>query len=499
MGSDSLPTAHRLLPTTDSFPPDFRLHLRYHEPMSRPWLSVASVLAIVTLVWFLADRADHLPPPSRPELAPASDEPTHPLLAGLEGPFPELASEPAKEGAPQGKTPVEPPNAERERLLELAGAAMQQAGVLMRETLDIDSYLHGGGTIHGEKFEVPPDVVGKLFEILETAPPDQKLKVAVAMAMVKLRPEEIDLLTSRLEAELAGMRDEATKNVVLGLTYALAAQGDSRGTARLSDALRTGEGSEIPNFRNGAVLILAIAEDEATAPLLRELLAADPDRLVRKHSAIGLGKLGGEENAEALAIAVSQEEDIEVRAWSALARGRSSSADEGVGDAVLFQALKEDPDGEVRAAAAYAYAATGGPEVLDTLVGTWYGEDHEFARIGLAAGVARREDRAQAEDFLKSEAGPFLTESVTGSERSLVRFYSATTLGMLPATPEGSAALRRTVSGDRSEWVRIGAVDALVTSEGKAAKEFFAAELTKENSERMTRKLEDALRRIGGE
>ncbi len=465
--------------------------------MSRPWLSVAVVLLLVTLVWFLAGRASHRPPPGRPPVHPDDSEPVPPLIKGLEGPFPELKANPENAAAPEGKGPDEQPGLERKRLLALASAAMRQADALLRETLDIDAYLHGGGTINVEKLEVPPDVVGRLFEILETAPPDQKLKVAVAMAMVKLRPEEIDLLARRLEAELSVMKDEATRDVVLGLTYALAAQGDSRGTARLADALRTGEGSEVPNFRNGAVLIIAIAEDEETAPLLRELLAADPDRLVRKHSAIGLGKLGGEENAEALALALSQEEDLEVRAWSALARGRSSSAHEGSGDAVLFEALRYDPDGEVRAAAAYAYATTGGPEVLETLVGTWYGEDHEFARIGLAAGVARREDRAEADDFLTNEAGPFLTKSVTQSERSLVRFYSATTLGMLPPTPEGGAALRKTVSEDRSEWVRIGAVDALVSSEGKAAREFLTAALAKENSERMTRTLQKALHRLG--
>ncbi len=465
--------------------------------MARTWLTILILLVVVVLLWTVFEGAPDRTPPAPPGAEALDEEPTHPLLPALEGPFPSLVA-----GPDEGERPLEakvaggPPDPEREQLLALAGVAMQRAGVVLKGTLDIDAYLHGGGTLTGERIEVPPEIVDKLFDLLKTAPPDQKLKVAVALAVVKLKPEEIDELARRLEVEMAVMKDEATKNVVLGLSYALSAQGDSRGTSRLADALRTGEGSEVANFRRGAVLILAIAEDEASSPLLRELLAVDPDRLVRKNSAIGLGKIGGDENAEALALALSSEQDLEVRAWSALARGRSSVTKEGAGDTVLFQALKEDPDGEVRAAAAYAYATTGGPEVLDTLVNTWYGEDHEFARVGLAAGIARHGDRAQVADFLDTEASRFLTDSVVSSDRSLVRFYSAVTLGMLPPSPERSSALHEAVSNERSDWVRIGAVDALVKTDGQAAKEFLEAELASETSERMTRHLEATLGRL---
>ena len=117
----------------------------------------------------------------------------------------------------------------------------------------------------------------------------------------------------------------------------------------------------------------------------------------------------------------------------------------------------------------------------------------------MAAGIARHEDRARVADFLDGEASAFLTDSVLTSDRSLVRFYSAVTLGMLPPSPERSSALREAISNERSDWVRIGAVDALVKTDGKAAKEFLEAELAGENSERMTRHLEGAIRRLDAE
>jgi HEAT repeat protein len=464
--------------------------------MLRTWLAVLVVLVVALGLWYTLFERPSIRPPEHP----GDESGDSPFRTALESPFPLEDLPPATPAAPapppSETAPIGSADAENAGVLALERVGLDRAGRALRGTLDIRAFVSGEKTVPEALLEVPGPMIEKLFGLLTTADPDRKLRVALAMAAVRLRPEEIERLRNLLEVEFSGMKDAKSKNVVFGLAFALSAQGDSRGAERLADALRTGEGSEVKDFRNGAALMLAIVEEEATSPLLRELLASDPDRMVRKHSAIGLGAIGGEENAEALALALVEEQDIEVRAWSALARGRSANSGEGAGDETLYNSLASDPAGEVRAAAAYAYAQTGGSEVVETLVRNWYQEDHELARVGLAAGAALKNAPG---GFLDAEAGPWLVHAVQESESSTVRFYAAMTLGLLPGTEARGQALRSTILDDRSEWVRMGAVDALVTAEGAGARSFIETRLAAETSDRMKAHLTGVLKKLPGE
>ena len=148
--------------------------------MVRTWLTILILFVVVAVLWTVFEGTPGRTPPSPPGVQTGDEEPTHPLMPALSGPFPSLSGRPEGESPPGAVGPAEPPDPDRERLLELAGAAMQRAGVLLKGTLDIDSYLHGGGSFTGERIEVSPEIVARLFDLLKTAPPDQKLRVAVA-------------------------------------------------------------------------------------------------------------------------------------------------------------------------------------------------------------------------------------------------------------------------------------------------------------------------------
>lgn len=380
---------------------------------------------------------------------------------------------------------------------ELLRFAYGQLGSRLRELGDVTAYLDGKPGEEWRLVEIPPELRDRILDLLTAGTPELRVQAALALSAAELRPEDVDRLRERFDAELSGVSGEARKNLVLALAFALHTHDDRHGVAALADSLRTGDHADVKGFRDGATLVLALADDAESAPLLRDLLAADPDRGVRKNAAVGLGRLGGGENRTALDEALVREEDLEVRAWAALAAGRAAVA--GADDAPLRRALVEDTAGEVRGAAAFALGQTGSDGTVEALTATFYGDDHPFARIGAVAGIAARNADGASSEFLAAQATPCLDDIVRHCEDGVARFYAITALAMMPPSGTRSAALRYAAANETSEWVKIAAIDRLVETEGEAARPFLEARMSEETSNRVRAHLEAAAARADPE
>jgi HEAT repeat protein len=337
-----------------------------------------------------------------------------------------------------------------------------------------------------------------LLTLLGSADPLDRFRAAVALAGVALLPEELAELERLFTSELAGLRDPAGSRMVLALALALSTHGDRTGVSRVAEALRTGAGSDVKDFRGTAALLVALTVEPEDGALLRDLLATDPDRMVRKHSAVGLGDLGGAENRVALAGALLAEQDVEVRAWAALAAGRAAGPEEPL-DGSLLRALVEDPAGEVRGAAAYALSHAGGSELPGILIESFHREEHPMARLGAVAGLAPRAGEERTSAFLAEEGVPFLRSAAETDDSALVRIYSVAALSLLPEAAGRGETFRTVASGDGNPFLRLAAVDALIRTEGQGAAEFLGQRLAGETVDWVKAQIEAKLSSLNNE
>ncbi|MHC4471098.1 MAG: HEAT repeat domain-containing protein [Planctomycetota bacterium] len=452
-------------------------------PLALVLLSLVAVLALVLGGGDRTPRSPTAPPDEAPKPAAAAPPDLFsPEASGL--------AIPAEILVPTAPGVRKEGESETEALVRLA---MTQVGALFRQLTDVEAYIDAAGESDWQLMEISKELRDQLLRMLTAGTADARLKAALALALIELRPEDVAFLRTRFDVEFANMAGEKSKNLVLALAFSIRAHGDRHGLSRLGDALRTGAGSNVKGFREGAVLVLALTNDEESSPLLRDLLASDPDRMVRKHSAVGLGRIGGEENRGALSEALVREEDIEVRAWSALASGRAAPA--GAGDPALLHALAVDPAGEVRGAAAFALSRAGGPGTQGTLMEAFYGNDHPLTRIGSIAGVARRREGG-AEDFLESEGSPFLEDVARTGESSVNRFYAVGAMGLMEPSESRNEVIRQVAAGDSSSWVRSGAVATLARTGGEEAVPALQGLLETEKTGWVRRHIEAEIRRL---
>jgi HEAT repeat protein len=469
---------------------------------SRPLPILAAVVVIAGLAaWLLLsndDPGNGGGPPARGPAESPSDVVPPPEPPGVFSP--EAVSTPLDVPA---AAPADGPAEEADedpRLTSAAGyarVAMERARSGMSEFGDVEAFLAGRHDRELTRIQVPRESTRGWLELLEDEAATTRMLAALALSVVELPPEDLAILSRSLERELTEMRTPAEKNVVLALTYALHTHGDPGGLRRLETALRGGEGAEVRDFRNGAAFVLALAADGGSSAVLRELVVSDPDRLVRKHAAVGLGRIGGDENRDALGTALPRETDLEVRAWAALALGRATPDGSAV-DPALVRALADDPAGEVRGAAAFAVSKAGGETVGATLREAFYRDDHDLARIGAVAGLARRARSREDREFLTGEGTPFLMEAARGSEDRVSRHYAVRVLAGMPPAGGRGETLRHVAARDASAWVRGTAVDALVATEGADAVPFLEERLAAEPSEGVRKQIEGSVALLTG-
>jgi len=451
------------------------------------------VLALIGTATHMATRDPDGPSrPDRPddptgdaEPPPAFGDPIPPAFIPTDV-LPGASASAKKESAP-GK-PADP--------IAVAGAmVLEKLLPLLNEANDPAAFLDGTGSAPWELHDLPRPMIEKVIAALSSEDAKARLNAALVLSALNLLPEDLASIRSAFDDEMKGMNDRDTKNATLVLAFALSTHGDRHGMARLGDAVRNGSADDVDGFRRDVALVMAIAKDEGSSPLLRELLASDPDRAVRKNSAVGLGRIGGDENRTAIADALTREQDIEVRAWTALAAGRA--AGRGGDDGALETAMNDDAAGEVRAAAAYALGTAGGQGTTAALIESYYGEDHSLARVGAIAGLVRRGGTGEkSTEFLANEGTSFLSKTVMEDPDSTSRYYAVTTLKTMPRSEKSSEALRHAVTSDRSSWVRRAAVETLAKKEGKDALPTLKAALAKEESKRVRREIERQIKRL---
>jgi HEAT repeat protein len=452
------------------------------------WILIllAAVLLVVVFATTegILDRA-----PERPAEEPADgspDEPPPPSFGEPTAPVflpPDTLARAAAD-AEQAGTPADP--------LARAGAAvLGRLGPLLAEVNDPEAFLAAAGSSDWSMMAVPREITDRVLDALKSDDAKMRLNAALTLSAIQLTPDDLGLIRTAFDAEIATMKGDGEKNAVLGMAFALSKHGDRHGTAALGDALRTGSGDALDGFRGGATLVLAITGEPESSAVLRELAATDPDRAVRKTAVVGLGRIGGDENRTALAESLAREQDIEVRAWSALAAGRATP--KGGDDGTLAGAVATDRDGEVRAAAAYALGKAGGKGTVETLTTSFYGESHSLAKVGAVAGLARR---PKAAEFVEGYGTPWLAETVRSDPDSTARYYGVATFEMLPASKARTEAIRHAAGHDRSSWVRGRAVRALVRTEGKDAVPFLRKAMETETSKRVKSQMERAIRKL---
>jgi len=461
---------------------------------ARLLLPVLLVLALVgAAIWFSPTDIGGPRGPDRPgdsdadpDVPPSFGEPVAPsfLPAGALGERATVAP------AATGKAEEKP-----DPIAAAVGLVLAKLLPLLNEANDPAAFLDATGSGPWELHKLPRPLVDKVIAALVSEDAKARLNAALVLSALELAPEDIATIRDRFDVELSGMKDRDGKSAALALAFALSTHGDRHGTAGLADAVRTGAGDAIDGFRRDAALVIGLAKDTESSSLLRDLLATDPDRAVRKNSAVGLGRIGGDENRTAIADALAREIDTEVRAWAALAAGRA--AGRGGDDGTLANSLATDGAGEVRAAAAYSLGKAGVPGTTTTLIESYYREDHDLGRVGIVAGLVRRQGSGEErEEFLANEGTPFLAETVKTAGDSSARYYAVTTLAMMPRTEAGSEALRHAVTSDRSSWVRREAVTTLAEKDGKAALPTLTAALSNEKSKPVRRELKKAIKRL---
>ncbi|MBD3161638.1 MAG: hypothetical protein GF328_05995, partial [Candidatus Latescibacteria bacterium] len=157
-----------------------------------------------------------------------------------------------------------------------------------------------------------------------------------------------------------------------------------------------------------------------------------------------------------------------------------------------------DPAGEVRGAAAFAITKSLDPGIRPTLKEAYYRDDHDLAKVGAVAGLARLPGGTGDAEFLASEGGPFLREAARSAEESVSRHYAVRVLSRLGPVEGRAETFREVGSGDPSSWVRRTALTALADTEGEAAIPFLMERMAEESSRNRTH-VESLLKRLDHE
>jgi RNA polymerase sigma-70 factor (ECF subfamily) len=451
--------------------------------------ALALVFLLAGLGILLGGGGDQPPPPaSRPETAALLSPP--PPLFGEAPLYRTDAPPPVRSGGTPGE-PWSAGLAADAQARALFDAAMAHVLPLLRELGDVEAYL-AGREPRGVRLSLSEEARELLLRVARTGDPGERTNAVLALAAAtELRDEDLRFLEQRLDIELAAPGES---RVALALAWTLDRHGDRRGLEALADAVRSPRVSGPTDFRREATLLLALADDPESAPMLRDLMARDQDRMVRKHAAAGLGRLGDDESRRVLADALPTETDAEVRAWAALAIGRAGKGLAG-GDPALHRAMTTDEAGLVRAAAAYGLGRASGEGVEEALEAAYRRETNPLAKLGAVAGLVGR--GAEPTRFLAEEGLPFLAATAVGSEDAVERYFSTSTLRRLPASAERGAALRRVAAEDPVEWIRREALTAIALTEGAAAVHFLRQRLVAEPSPRLKRGIRAALESLG--
>ncbi len=275
--------------------------------------------------------------------------------------------------------------------------------------------------------------VGKLEGILQHNP-DPQLRTAAALALgSKGDPEALSALSNSLIGE-----PDASEGVRLAAASALGQLQLPEAVEPLAQALASDEDEDI---REAAASALGeLQQPEAVEPLA-QALASDEDEDVRAAAADSLGELPSPSALPPLLEARSNDPSPTVR-------GTSDDALDEFDQQELGQALKEDDDPSVRAAAAQVLGEQNDPSAVDDLVNALHDGDEDV-----------RETAKEAVSQLGSET-PLENGSSLLSHAEGTSFIPGTTTGQsvgLPHVPvfeiEGAAGVNflRIAVGDRYE------------------------------------------------
>ncbi len=451
---------------------------------------VLSVLLLGALAALLLDgAAPHDPPPREPEAAYAP-------APGAGGPETSSAAAVAPASAPPAAASAAPdaaaPGDEFDRqLARLSEAARWEMFRVFRGRFEPFSDADPRELEWTQEL-IPVEIRRRLLALLDDPDPEVRSRALLALSRVALEPEEVEELARRFDREFAAARTAEDVRAAFTLAFTLA-QNDSRaGVERFALALRTGEMSEVPEFRGRAALLVSLEASPAEGELLRALLAGAPEAEVRRHAAAGLARAGGAVAADALAQALAADPDPRVRARAAASLGWLGTG-AGESGAPLLRALAEDGAGEVRGAAAVALARTHDAAVAPVLVEAFRRDGDARARLGAVAGVARLGESPGAPEFLEVEAAPFLRASALSDENPRLRSYAVRLLPAMPPSEENRAALRQAAAEDGNPRVRSRAAAAVAGAEGAEARAFLTERLAAEQNGRVRGAIEAAL------
>jgi HEAT repeat protein len=396
--------------------------------------------------------------------------------------------------APPGEDagPGIPRTPEIDRLSNLAGKTL---GERLRRHFDLEEYVHGGEPPPFERIEVSAETLDTLLGLLESENAAVRRDAAIRLAVAVLRPEDLPLVQTALERELRDANQQESRHAALAMTYALAAQGERYGTARLESILTSGERAGDDDFRREAVIVLGMIGDPESSPVLRDMLRTDPNKDTRSHAAQGLGQLGGDENRLALVDSMARDDVVEVRAWATLGYGRAAATD-GSQAQPLWNASASDPEPLIRAAGNYALARAGGAGVSAALVDAYYADGEVFPRIGALAGLTQRDHLGKSKkEFLRTEGVEYLSSVARDSDDHVAVYFTARTLGRIPGQASGTALLS-IVDSTHPDWVRNEAITRIARHDPVRALPELAARLADEKRPGVRKRIEQEIRRL---
>jgi HEAT repeat protein len=215
---------------------------------------------------------------------------------------------------------------------------------------------------------------------------------------------------------------------------------DRRAVDALVAAARAGGDSD--DVRKTALRHLG-ETDERALPALEEALS-DGDPYVAAAAVYGLGRLGGQRAVELLrAAAGSGERPLRSAALTGLGR-----TGDGRHAALIAAALRDARDHDTASSAAQALAAIGaGAELVAALDGR--NRTARYAALGVLAGHPQRDAAGRLGELSRSE------------HEADARMLAVRALAAIADAQLVLPALTAALSGDRSDWVRRNAADAI--------------------------------------
>jgi len=192
--------------------------------------------------------------------------------------------------------------------------------------------------------------VEALLPALDDRSPEVRASAAYALGLIG-------------DPRAAGPLLRATGSPGGGLPAGLAAEALLGMGVGISDALGQGLRDPDPRARTVAAHLCGAGSFTRPRPILRELLAGDPDLTVRETCAVALGRIGRTEDAEALARHTEAEHPLPLRRVCAAALGELADPTA----APTLAALLHDPDPRLAELAAAALVRFGpaGRHALD--------------------------------------------------------------------------------------------------------------------------------------